>query len=70
MIIELVDAKWHGAPEVIGAYIQTVRNQTVKGQSAKPRRSRITKDHNYEFTHRKAVQVSGGTWRVKQLNAV
>ncbi len=70
MIIELHNAKWHGAPEVIGAYIQSVRTQTVKAQSAKPRRSRISKEHNYEFTHRKALRVAAGEWRVKQLNAV
>lgn len=65
MILELHNAKWHGAPEVIGAYIQT-----VKAQMPKRTRSRITKEHNYEFTHRKAVQAAGGVWRVKQLNAV
>lgn len=65
MIGELVNAKWQGAPEVISAYIQT-----VKDRAPKPRRSRITKEHNYKFTHRKAVQAAGGVWKLKQLNAV
>ena len=62
MIIELLNAKWHGEPSVVSAYIQT-----VKANMPKRRRSRITKEHNYEFTHRKAVQAVGGVWRVKTL---
>jgi len=66
MIIELLNAKWHGEPSVVSAYIQTVKANTPKRRplAPNPRRSQI-KEHNYKFTHRKAVQAVGGVWRVK-----
>ena len=43
MIIELVNAKWHGHPDVVSAYIATVKLKP------KRTRSRIGKEHNYKF---------------------
>ncbi len=60
MIVELLNAKWHGHPVVVSAYIQVVKANTPART-----RSKITKEHNYKFTHIKAVQAVGGVWRVK-----
>ena len=66
MIIELLNARWLGEPSVVSAYIQTVKADTPKPRplTSNQRRSQI-KEHNYKFTHRKAVQAVGGVWRVK-----
>lgn len=60
MIAELIGAKWHGSREAIGAYINA-----IAAEQPQRRRAKISKEHNYKFTHRKAVTVSGGVWRVK-----
>jgi len=60
MIVELHGAKWHGCPSAIGAYING-----KQAEQPQRTRSRITKEHNYKFTHRRAVQVDGGQWRAK-----
>lgn len=62
MIIELTAAKWHGDASVIGAYINTLRTPEPS-----PARTKISKEHNYKFTHRRAVAVTGGVWRVKDV---